>query len=732
MLKGRRSLKRRSIYRKATEKANLCIAIDNVLKKSNVTNSIDLTIINNSVSNSPVLTSNDCSNSVVTSNNCKDTHSVNYDSSIGANEFSNTSDLEIFHDMVASNCALDNSPFNYEEDNSHLMPISSLEDSSEENSSEENSNINNNTCIQKLQHKNISSRLKEWAIKHQITHLALNDLLKTLRSDYSELPLDARTLWRTPRNKISNLKVVEPGIYYHFGLQQCIEKLLSKTHYHLTSNVIEILINIDGLPLTKSTNSQLYPILCCIFTTCNVDIVGIYHGNEKPNEANVFLKDLVEDINNLTCNGIYFKTKLYSVKVKAFICDAPAKSFITYTKGHSGYYSCTKCYERGTYINDRVCFPNTDNLALRCDYQFRSKYQNNHHVGTTILETIINIDMIYDFPLDYMHLICLGVVKKLLMLWVHGKPSTKLSRNQISNISELLLNLVCNVTIEFNRKPRDLNEVKRWKATEFRQFVLYTGPVVLKSFISHDRYINFLSLHIATSILCNPDHIDKIDYARSVMKYFVKTFMILYGKHQVSHNIHNLLHICDDVAKFGALDQFSAFKFENYLQSLKKLVRKPEKPLQQIVRRKYEVDDSVPLFENNLYPLPTLKKQHNMGPIINNTSFFAQYKEIILNKFVLKITEPDNCCYTLNNKVINIRNIITTADSILLIAEEFLVLEDFYTKPIKSSLLDIYIAKNLGPLTLWRLDEIRKKGMKLRFKDTYVIFPLLHSTLEEQ
>lgn len=162
----------------------------------------------------------------------------------------------------------------------------------------------------------------------------------------------------------------------------------------------------------------------------------------------------------------------------------------------------TKCYESGEFINNRICFPNIDNLTLRCDSEFRRKHQKDHHVGTTILESILDFDMIDGFPLDYMHVICLGVVKKLLMFWVHGNPLTKLSYNQISNISNSLLNVACNITTEFNRKPRSLHEVKRWKATEFRQFLLYTGPIVLKSVISHDKYMNFLSLHVATSILC--------------------------------------------------------------------------------------------------------------------------------------------------------------------------------------------------------------------------------------
>jgi len=76
-----------------------------------------------------------------------------------------------------------------------------------------------------------------------------------------------------------------------------------------------------------------------------------------------------------------------------------------------------------------------------------------------------------------------------------------------------------------------------------------------------------------------------VEYAKLLIQYFVKTFIILYGKENVSHNIHNLLHLSDEAKKFGTLQEFSAFPFENYLQSILKLIRKNDKPLEQIVRR---------------------------------------------------------------------------------------------------------------------------------------------------
>ncbi|EFN80297.1 hypothetical protein EAI_00034, partial [Harpegnathos saltator] len=95
------------------------------------------------------------------------------------------------------------------------------------------------------------------------------------------------------------------------------------------SNMIEILINIDSLPLSKSLSSQIYPILCCLYLNpTKVAAVGIYHGYEKPANANKFLLQFVNEAIDLTVNGININGNIKQFKIKGFICDAPAKSFI--------------------------------------------------------------------------------------------------------------------------------------------------------------------------------------------------------------------------------------------------------------------------------------------------------------------------------------------------------------------------------------------------------------------
>jgi len=55
----------------------------------------------------------------------------------------------------------------------------------------------------------------------------------------------------------------------------------------------------------------------------------------------------------------------------------------------------------------------------------------------------------------------------------------RLNRKAINKISHLLLLNRSSTPKEFVRKPRSITDVKHWKAVEFRNFLLYTGPVVL-------------------------------------------------------------------------------------------------------------------------------------------------------------------------------------------------------------------------------------------------------------
>uniref|UniRef100_A0A6P7GDN4 Uncharacterized protein LOC114341007 n=1 Tax=Diabrotica virgifera virgifera TaxID=50390 RepID=A0A6P7GDN4_DIAVI len=458
-------------------------------------------------------------------------------------------------------------------------------------------------------------------------------------------------------------------------------------------------------------------------------MIGIYHGYEKPAEANIFLDSFVSSLIYLINNGIEIDGRTFSIKINSIVCDVPAKAFITYTKGHSGYASCSKCTIEGEFINNRICFPDVTGLNLRTDQDFRAKTQESHHSGTSVLENIPLLNMVDNFPLDPMHLISLGVVKKILvLLWCHGKPRTKLSFHHIRTISDRLVHVASQVPMEFNRKPRSLSDVRRWKATEFRQFLLYTGPVVLRGQINADRYQNFLSLHIAVTILSSRNHFQLLDYASDLLVYFVKTFIYLYGSEHVSHNVHNLLHLVDDVKRFGPLDEFGCWNFENYLQSILKNLRKPDKPLAQIIKRHSEKNHQNNLF-TKVVEFPSFLKEHNDGPTHINVVILKQFKKLALKTFTLCTSEPDNCCCFLNGSIGIIENIILTENRVYkILAKKFLIVDDIYKEPCQSSSLGIYSAASLGPLEMFDMEEVKSKCVRFTTDTTNLIFPLLHCT----
>lgn len=254
-------------------------------------------------------------------------------------------------------------------------------------------------------------------------------------------------------------------------------------------------------------------------------------------------------------NGFIYKSRLIKIRLSTIICDTPAKSFILNIKGHTGFSSCSKCTIVGQSINRTTCFLYEDMPSkARTDEDFIRQSDEDYHRSKTILTEIPNIGLVTNVTLDYMHLVCLGVVKKLILLWMKGPLSVRIGNNNIIKCSRYMVSFHDMIPSEFSRKPRVLTDISNWKATEFRQFLLYTGPIVLQSILKEHIYVHFLSLHIAVSILVSPSLVEEecnIKYAEDLLKYFVENFQTLYGVQFMSHNVlydvqfmsHNLLHL---------------------------------------------------------------------------------------------------------------------------------------------------------------------------------------------
>jgi len=143
------------------------------------------------------------------------------------------------------------------------------------------------------------------------------------------------------------------------------------------------------------------------------------------------LENFCAEFNILLTDGIIFKNSFgillkKKVVLDGFCCDVPAKSFILYCKGHSGYFSCFRCIAEGEYIkNNGVRFPELDSQK-RTRIHFVNKFQEEHHTSETLsnLCYLPGIDIVQCFSVNYMHLVCLEVVRSLIKLWLSRGPLT--------------------------------------------------------------------------------------------------------------------------------------------------------------------------------------------------------------------------------------------------------------------------------------------------------------------
>ena len=573
--------------------------------------------------------------------------------------------------------------------------------------------------------KKLVCDLADWVTACRIPRTHVNKLLILLRKleGYDFLPKDYRTLLKTVRNV--PVKDVDPGLYFHFGIAAGVSRsLVSLFHTINLTQWVEIFVNIDGIPISKSGSSQFWPILGKLVGVKGAKpfVIGVYWGLKKPKNVNIYLENFVEEALQLKNEGFSCGGRQIFVVIVALVCDRPALSFILSVAGNTGFFSCLKCFTRGiTYrpdVNKRknkfTVFPEL-NSQLRTDSSFRNRTQPQHHLAeVSLLENLLYFNLVDGVILDSMHLTDLGVQKKLLLHYIHGKYlRVKLSKRKIAELAERVEECRLYVPFEFPRKLESLQFVGRWKATSYRMVKLYLGPVLFKNIIRDDLFSHFLLFHTAMKILSDEKKCLKVDnlmFCQQLLVKFVTECIALFGLQFVSSNVHNLIHIVMDVLRFGNLDSYSAYCFENLLQILKNLVRKSDKPLQQLVKRIGEIEiNRMVQAEPERMTTGTLTNKHFAGPLINGI-VGQQFKNLQLKSTLLAVSMPNNCVILSEDQVVLIENFVRRNSQTLIIGRKFMQNKDFFCQPIPSRNLMYFEVWDLGPLDVWSVEDVTGKA----------------------
>ena len=110
------------------------------------------------------------------------------------------------------------------------------------------------------------------------------------------------------------------------------------------------------------------------------------------------------------------------------------------------------------------------------------------HMGVKSIVSIASILNIPEcIPIDYMHLVLLGMFRKLGDIYFKKMISKSISRVQMQ-INE------CKMPLSVTRKTFNLEKISNWKATEYKNFFFYLAIPLLHDILPKKYLFNLYCL----------------------------------------------------------------------------------------------------------------------------------------------------------------------------------------------------------------------------------------------
>ena len=247
--------------------------------------------------------------------------------------------------------------------------------------------------------------------------------------------------------------------------------------------------------------------------------------------------------------------------------------------------------------------------------------------------------MINDAPCEYMHCVCLGMVKRLVSLTFKvGEVRERVTIRKLTPPEQY------NVKIKSVQLPRESSRRCRnldygvLKASEFRNILIFFFPIVLECIGEEFKSEQELWLHfvfqVRACILPNDEFkIVNSSHVQSAGKKFYIMYEQLYGVTNCTYSIHVGASHLLKIRGSRPLTFKSAFKFESYFAEMKQLFHAGTvSPLKQIIQ--------------NCFVKRILETHH-----CEKTLFFAPPKENAKeNNYLVYIFDENEkiCMYSIN------------------------------------------------------------------------------------
>jgi hypothetical protein len=361
--------------------------------------------------------------------------------------------------------------------------------------------------------------------------------------------------------------------------------------------------NTDGFPVSGSSKSQVWPnFLTIADIRPNVReyfniLHGLYYSPMKPNMRKFLLPPITDDFVDLNINGfewVHPNSKETIISKAHIICapvDAQARHEMQHINPYNTDYGCSFCEIKGCRISSgrgtAHIYPYSAQIfpERTSENMFQHGYDLQHNpevnaaregagverpkhvkgvLGFSHLSLLPNFDLGNSFSPEYLHSCLLGVVRRQLNVITDSKHSSE--EYSICKSVKLINSKLVTFTppSTFKRLPRPLTDLKNWKGSEFRNWLLFYSLPCLENcwpeqYLRHHALLVY-SIH---TLLKSNIKRHELQTVAGALKKYCKDYPTLFREEDQTFNLHMISHYAKSVEYLGPLYSHSAFPFES-------------------------------------------------------------------------------------------------------------------------------------------------------------------------
>ena len=341
--------------------------------------------------------------------------------------------------------------------------------------------------------------------------------------------------------------------------------------------------SLDGVSETKSTSVSMdvYSVKMknckAIYPIRIIRPLGKYRGLDNQEQLRIFLDDVTSQ-NKHICQ---------------FLGDNQKRSTVLNSLGHASWHPCEYCFARGVPLKTKtadgkkktkITWPaSTAGGEPRTREKIEDILENIEHlgpqerkgvVGPSALLDLPDFDIVRDTPCEYLHSMCLGVVKRTVSLTFsvgESRPrNTKRKLSDPAQFNVLMLNI--KMPKESSRRAREL-DFAVLKGAEFRNIAIFFFPLVIECIEEgeEERELWLCLAYMVRACIVPSEEFRyvNLNVIEMCSKKVYQLYEKLFGAVNCTYNTHTVFSHITQIRAHGPLTETSTFSFESFYGELK-------------------------------------------------------------------------------------------------------------------------------------------------------------------